>query len=54
MAAVAMALTGGAECLQQQRELDRLPEALYRLKQTLRYQARQATAGVFGAAPPSA
>jgi transposase len=49
-----MALHGGAECLTKPREIDRLTEALQRLRQKLRYQERQATAGFFGAATPSA
>jgi transposase len=49
-----MAINGCAECLQKQREIDRLTEALQRLKQQLRYQERQATEGFFGSATPSA
>jgi transposase len=54
MAGVAMALNGCAECLKKPREIDRLTEALQRLKQKLRYQERQATAGFFGSATSSA
>jgi transposase len=54
MIGVAMALNGCAECLKKQREIDRLTEALQRLKQKVRYQERQATEGFFGSAPPSA
>jgi hypothetical protein len=54
MAGVVMAMNGCAECLQTQRAIDRLTEARQRLKQQLRYQERQATAGFFGAATPSA
>jgi transposase IS66-like protein len=54
MVGVGMALNGCAECLQKPREIDRLTEELYRLKQTLRYQERQATEGFFGSATPSA
>lgn len=49
-----MALHGCAECLKKQRELDRLTEALQRLKQKLRDQARQGRAGFFGSSTPSA
>jgi transposase len=49
-----MAINGCAECLKKQREIDRRTEELQRLKQRLRYQERQATAGFFGAATPSA
>jgi hypothetical protein len=49
-----MAINGCAECLQKPREIDRLTEELYRLKQKLRYQARQATEGFFGSATPAA
>jgi hypothetical protein len=54
MAGVAMALNGSAAYLKKRRELERLTEELQRLKQTLRYQERQATAGFFGSAIPSA
>jgi transposase len=49
-----MAINGCAECLKKQREIDRLTEALQRLRQQLRYQERQATEGFFGSATPSA
>jgi transposase len=49
-----MAINGCAECLKKPREIDRLAEALQRLKQKLRYQEGQATAGFFGSATPSA
>ncbi len=49
-----LAINGCAECLKQQREIDRLTEALQRLRQQRRYQERQATAGFFGSATPSA
>jgi transposase len=49
-----MAINGGAECLQKQREIDRLTEAHQRLRQKLRSQVRQATEGFFGSATPSA
>ena len=49
-----MAMNGCAECLKKQREIDRLTEELQRLKQKLRYQERQATAGFVGAATPAA
>jgi transposase len=49
-----MAINGCAECLKKPRAIDRLAEALQRLKQKLRYQERQATEGFFGAATPSA
>jgi hypothetical protein len=54
MAGVAMAIHGCAECLKKQRKIDRLTEELQRLKQTLRYQERQATEEFFGSATPSA
>jgi transposase len=54
LAGGAMAINGCAECLKKQREIDRLAEALQRLKQKLRYQERQATEGFFGSATPSA
>jgi len=37
LAGGAMAINGCAECLKKQREIDRLAEALQRLKQKLRY-----------------
>jgi hypothetical protein len=43
-----MTLNGCTECLKQPREIDRLTEALQRLRQKLRDQARQATEGFFG------
>jgi hypothetical protein len=49
-----MAIHGGAECLKTPQEIERLTEALQRLKQQLRYQERQATEGFFGSATPSA
>jgi transposase len=49
-----MAINGCAQCLQKQREIDRLTEENQRLKQQLRYQARQAQEGFFGASTPSA
>lgn len=49
-----MAITGCAAGLQKQQEIDRLTEENHRLKQRLRYQARQATEGFFGAATSSA
>lgn len=49
-----MAINGCAECLKTQPVLDRLPEALHRLRQNLRDQERHATEGGFGAATPSA
>jgi len=49
-----MALNGCAECLKKQREIDRLTEALQRLKQKLRYQERQGIEGFFGSSTPSA
>jgi hypothetical protein len=49
-----MTLNGCTACLQKQREIDRLTEALQRLRQQLRYQERQATEGFFGSATPSA
>src|SRR6266699_5721687 len=54
MVGVVMVINGCAECLKKQREIDRLTEALQRLKQKLRYQERQATEGFFGSATPSA
>ena len=54
MAGVAMAIHGCAEGLNKQPEIDRLTEALQRLKQKLRYQERQAIEGLFGSATPSA
>lgn len=54
MAGVTMAMNGCAECLKKPREIDRLTEALQRLKQQLRDQARQVTEGFFGSATPSA
>jgi hypothetical protein len=53
-AGVVMAINGCAECLKTPRAIDRLTEALQRLKQKLRYQERQATGGFFGSATPSA
>src|SRR5262245_3785559 len=53
-AGAVMALNGCTECLKKQREIDRLTEALQRLRQKLRYQERQATEGFFGSATPSA
>jgi transposase len=49
-----MALNGCAACLKKPRASDRLAEALQRLKQTCRDQARQAPEGFFGSATPSA
>jgi transposase len=49
-----MALNRGAECLKKQREIARLTEENHRLKPRLRYQARQAREGFFGASTPSA
>jgi hypothetical protein len=49
-----MAIHGGAECLKKPQAIDRLTEALQRLKQQRRSQARQATEGVFGSATPAA
>jgi Magnesium chelatase, subunit ChlI len=49
-----MAMNGCAECLKKPREIDRLAEALQRLKQKLRDQGRQTTEGFFGSATPSA
>jgi hypothetical protein len=49
-----MAMNGCGECLKKPQEIDRLTEALHRLKQQLRYQERQATEGFFGSATPSA
>jgi hypothetical protein len=49
-----MALNGCTECLQKQREIDRLTEELQRLRQKLRYQERQVTEGFFGSVTPSA
>lgn len=49
-----MAINGCAECLEKQREIDRLTEENRRLKQRLRDQERQATEGFFGSSPPSA
>jgi transposase len=49
-----MAINGCAECLKKQQAIDRLTEELHRLKQKLRYQARQTTEGFFGSATPSA
>jgi len=54
MAGVVMAINGCAECLKKQREIDQLTEELQRLRQKLRYQERQAMAGFFGSATPSA
>jgi transposase len=49
-----MVMNGCAECLQKPRELARLTEDLQGLQQQLRDQERQAPAGVFGSATPSA
>jgi hypothetical protein len=49
-----MTLNGCTECLKNQREIDRLTEALQRLGQKLRYQGRHATEGFVGSAIPSA
>lgn len=54
MAGVVRAINGWAECLKKQREIDPRTEALQRLRQQLRYPERQALAGFFGSAPPSA
>ena len=53
-AGAVMALNGCAECLQRQREIDRLTEENERLKQQLRYQERQPMEGFFGSGTPSA
>lgn len=54
MVGAGMAINGCTECLKKQREIDRLTEELQRLKQNLRYQARQAQEGFFGSSTPSA
>ena len=54
IAEAVMAINGCVECLQKQREIDRLTEENQRLKQKLRYQERQAQEGFFGTSPPSA
>jgi transposase len=54
MAGVARAITGCAEGLKKQREIDRLTEEIQGLRQTLRNQERQAIEGIFGSATPSA
>lgn len=54
LAGGARALNGCAEGLKTPRAIDRRTEALQRLTQPRRSQARQATAGVFGSATPSA
>jgi transposase len=48
------AIHGCAACLKKPREIDRLTEELQRLTQTRRDQERQAPAGFFGSATPSA
>jgi hypothetical protein len=54
VAGAVMAINRCAECLKKPREIDRLTEELQRLKQKLRYQERQVTAGFFGSSTLSA
>jgi hypothetical protein len=49
-----MARNGCTACLKKPREIERLTEALQRLRQKLRYQERPAAEGFVGAATPSA
>jgi hypothetical protein len=48
-----MAINGCPECLNKQREIDRLAEENQRLKQKLRTRERRATEGFFGSSTPS-
>jgi transposase len=48
-----VAVSACPQCLEKQREIDRLREEVTRLKQQLRYRERQAEQGPFGASTPS-